>query len=104
LPAEVTGVAFGANGSLLSWNSSVPASGVGTVHQVLRGLTQDLPVGSGSSETCLAQGLTGATLTDAEVPPLDAAFWYLVRGVNTCGHGSYGFASTGSERTSLSCP
>src|SRR5262249_7585021 len=91
VPGEVTGLAFQADKQTLVWNAAGGA-GPGTVHDVPRGLVSQLPVGSGAGESCLAT-VSGATTTDAAMPPLGAAFWYLVRGRNSCGTGTYGVAS-----------
>jgi len=40
---------------------------------------------------------------DTTAPP-SSGFYYLVRGVNVCGVGSYGADSAGAERTSPACP
>jgi len=100
VPSEVTGLAWGADGETLSWNPAA-AAGPGTVHDLLRG--EVLPVGSGT-ESCIAPGTAGAQATEASVPAPGAAFWYLVRGRNTCGSGTYGQASSGDPRLSSACP
>jgi len=44
--------------------------------------------------------------TDAATPPLDGAFFYLVRAENSCpaGNGSLGTDSFGNPRTGRTCP
>lgn len=74
------------------------------VHDVLRGSLEELPVGLGSVEACLADGSGDATLPEASVPDVGTGFYYLVRGTSACGVGSYGFATSGGERTSGACP
>jgi len=64
----------------------------------------ELPVGSGLSESCLVTGLGADTTTDASIPALNAGFWYLVRGANVCGTGTYGNESGGPERLTGACP
>ena len=103
VPAEVTGQAFAANKTTLTWTSVVPDAGPATVHQVLRGFVSHLPV-NGSHETCIAPSVPGTSVSDATLPGISAAFWYLVRGVNSCGAGTYGSASSGTPRTSATCP
>jgi len=103
VPAEVGGVLFGADRATLSWSSAAPGSGSGTVHDVVRGALGELPVGSGASETCL--GSTAAAMwTDAAVPANGAGFWYLVRGSNVCGDGTYGTESDGTPHITTACP
>ncbi len=107
VPAEIANVTFGADHSTIVW-SSASGAGPGTVHDVLRGLVSELPVGSGAGESCLAPGIAEATASDPAIPPVMNSYWYLVRGRNACGAGSYGFrqvgGAPGAERTSTSCP
>jgi len=104
VPAEIVGLAVAANKQTLTWSSAVAASGPGTVHDVVRGLTSDLPVDGGPSEVCLAPGLGVATTTDATTPGTGQSYWYLVRGRNACGAGTYGTATGGAPRTPVACP
>jgi hypothetical protein len=64
-------------------------------------------VGTGGGESCLGS-IAAATTSDAAIPPLMNGYWYLVRGRNACGTGTYGFRTVGgapgAERTSTSCP
>jgi len=91
----------------LLWDSAAP-SGPGTVHDVVRGLVPQLPVGSGAGETCLATGTAAATLLDAVNPISGQGFWYDVRGRNACGIGTYGFKTQKgtpvAERVTVICP
>lgn len=50
------------------------------------------------------QDLPGTTLSDATVPAPGAGFWYLSRGKNACGNGTYGTQSNGTPRTTTTCP
>ena len=102
-PAEVTGVQFAANETTLSWTSVVAAAGPSTVHDVLRGAAAALPVDGGPGESCLISTASSST-TDSGVPPTGVSWWYVVRGRNSCGSSTYGFASSGTERTSGACP
>jgi hypothetical protein len=52
----------------------------------------------------LIQATTATSLPPDPPPALGEAFYYVVRGKNACGVGSYGFASSGDERTSFVCP
>jgi N-acetylneuraminic acid mutarotase len=104
LAAEVTGLSFDADKATLRWNSAAPGAGVGTTHDVLRGALGDLPVGSGAAETCLETHISAAEAFDDDSLDPDAGFFYLVRASNSCGIGSWGSASDGSERMSSACP
>ena len=107
LPVEVDAVRVSLSGSdaVITWNLATRA----TVSSVLRGRVSGLPVGSGGAdEQCLADDTELTTLTDSDSPPAGDAFWYLVRGENACGSGSYGFearnGAPGAPRVSAACP
>lgn len=105
IPGEITGLAFAADTITMSWDSAVPGSGMSTVHDVLRGILNEFPIGSaGSSENCLAPGISAATATDSGPLGSNHGFWYLVRGRNVCGSGTYGSQSGGNPRVSSACP
>jgi hypothetical protein len=103
LPREVTGETFAADKVTLRWNSAAPGAGNATVHDVLRGALGSFPVGAGASEVCLASGVVGTETTDLARPALGKGTWYLVRGRNDCGDGTYGEAATGTRVSSV-CP
>jgi hypothetical protein len=64
---------------------------------------------AGSAGQCkLLLGGTDAEWTapwaiDGDLPDSERGFWYLYRGRNACGTGSYGYASDGTERLSTAC-
>jgi len=101
---EVTALTLAPDRLTLTWDSAIPIGGSATVHDVLRGILAELPVGSGPSEACLASGTQEATATDAAVPVQGSGYWYLVRCRNSCGLGTYGFQRDAIERTSAVCP
>jgi hypothetical protein len=91
----------------LSWDPAPLA----TSHDVLRGLFAEWPVGPAhgdTSEVCLADDLAATSLSDADDPPQGTGFWYLVRGENACGDGTYGLqylpGLEPAPRTSATCP
>ncbi|HZE88943.1 MAG TPA: hypothetical protein VE404_05305, partial [Verrucomicrobiae bacterium] len=102
-PGEVADLAFGADGVTLGWSGAAPSAGSATVHQVLRGSIEGLPVG-GAGESCVNAGTTATSATDPSVPAPGAAVWYLVRAENACGTGSWGTTSGGQSRASGACP
>jgi hypothetical protein len=59
-------------------------------------------------EVCVDAAVPGAATLDAEDPPPGAGFWYLVRGLNGCGPGPYGFrfeqGAPTVPRESTTCP
>jgi agmatine/peptidylarginine deiminase len=103
-PHEIVNLRMSATGTTLEWDSDAPNSGSATVYDVMRGTVAEYPVGDGTSETCLGSGLASLFLEDAESPPAGSGFYYLVRGANGCGVGSYGYESGGGERLLSVCP
>jgi N-acetylneuraminic acid mutarotase len=104
IPAEVTALEVASDKVTVQWNSAVPGSGNGTVHQLVRGRLSELPVGAGGSEVCLGPGTSAVTAQDPSTPLPGDGYWYLVRGKNVCGTGTYGHASNGSDDVSAACP
>ncbi len=108
LPGDVgngVGLSQSAGITTIAWNAA-PGS---TSSAVLRGLVGGLPVGPGGGDEVCLPTLAGQTsTTDAEVPATSAAFWYLVKGENSCGSGPYGFQESNgvpaAPRVSTTCP
>lgn len=105
-PGEVCELRVGDLGdkNALSWTSAGFDAGPGTVYDVLRGALDELPVGTGASETCVGSQLNVLGTSDPALPALGSGFWYVVRARNACGVGTYGFATSGQERTASACP
>jgi hypothetical protein len=106
-PGEVDdGVLVSQSGgiSTITWNPTLGSSGF----DVLRGRVRTLPVGQGGGdEVCFATGITGLATTDAAEPEPGESFWYVIRGSNACGRGSYGNQVLGGvpvPRVSMACP
>jgi K319-like protein len=100
IPTETQNVSVDADKATYSW-SAVPDS---TRYDVLRGDLGSLPVGpAGADESCF-DDLSGPTLSDTTSPTPGTGFWYLSRGENTCGIGTYGTQSDGTPRISTTCP
>jgi hypothetical protein len=104
IPTEIGAVQMADDKTTLSWSSAASGAGAGTVHDLLRGALDELPVGGGASETCVASGTPDAVATDPELPVMGSGFWYLVRGRNSCGAGTWGARSDGTQRSSTACP
>jgi spore coat protein A len=106
-PGEVPNLSLSADQFTLTW-SLIPGAPAGTVFDVARGLANQLPVGAGASETCLATAVPATATTDGTRPGVGQAFWYLVRGRHPCGTGTYGYAAANgvptAERMTLACP
>jgi hypothetical protein len=99
-PAETQNVSAAADKSTFTWSSVALA----TRYDVVRGSVAALPVGPGGGDESCFDDLAGPTLVDGSVPAPGAGFWYLSRGENACGNGSYGTQSNGSPRASTTCP
>ena len=88
----------------MAWCARSERYGSLTSYDVARGdLDQILP-GGGASGSCL--GSTSLPLTsDPTLPTPGKGFWYLARGRNVCGVGTFGFRRDGRERlVSTACP
>ena len=103
IPSSVTGLGFTADGQV-TWGSLAAQAGTATVYDVMRGRVSELPVGGGASETCLASGVSTTQMPDTTTPALGTALYYLVRGTNVCGVGTWGTTSAGAEHVTLACP
>lgn len=103
VPPEVESLRFEADRVTLTWTSIKSASGSSSVHDIVRGSLASLPVGRGA-EACIGLGLDATELQDYTGPDAGAGTWYLARGRNGCGVGSYGSDSSGAPRVSTACP
>jgi hypothetical protein len=96
----------------LTWTTLATA----TSYDVTRGVLSSLSSSGGdftpSVDACVANDQAGTTVADAVPAPPDDGFWYLVRGNNCGGPGSYdeGVASQSGSRdaeigaSALACP
>ena len=80
------------------------AAAFATRYGVVRGSTGALPVGPGGGDEVCFGNLPGTSLVDPELPANGTGFWYLSRGENDCGLGSYGNQSDGTPRITTTCP
>jgi hypothetical protein len=109
-PGEVAGFGFQPDKATMFWSALPPSPGL--LYDVPRGLTSELPVGSGGSESCVVPGGTpSASASDAAIPASGQSYWYLVRGRDGCSAGSYGRTHTnpgpplnGPIRSTTICP
>jgi len=104
VPGEIRSLTLGGAGNQdrLDWCSEDLVAGTATFFDVARGAVDELPVGTGASESC-EDSVSAPTATDAGTPASGESFWYLIRGRNSCGVGSYGFRSSGAERITTVC-
>lgn len=96
IPAETANLRFATGTTGLAWDSGASASGSGIVYDVARG---DLSAVSGGSEICLESGSMDEVAVDATDPSPGEGYFYLVRGRNVCGAGTYG-----AGRSVAGCP
>ena len=90
-PGEVLDLVF-TDATTLAWT---PEPSVGA-YDVYRGLAGSLPGGYGD---CFASAAPGEIVTDAELPPPGACYFYLVTATNRIGEeGTKGYDSLGAER------
>jgi hypothetical protein len=103
-PPEVTGDSFSTSAMEYSWTPLDALAGPGTTYDVVRGLASDLRQDGGfASAVCLSDSQMDASHPDSSLPNPGEAFYYLVRGQNVCGNGSYGRDSEGVKRLIRSC-
>jgi hypothetical protein len=99
VPPEIPG-SIGFQGPItLAWPG---VGGPNPTYDVLRGSLRQLPFAS-APKTCLASKTAATALDDAAVPAPGQGYFYLIRGRNVCGPGTYGFGPTG-EYLSNVCP
>jgi agmatine/peptidylarginine deiminase len=101
-PHEIHGLVVLEDETTITWDSDAANSGSGTLYDVMRGSVSGLP--GGYDGDCLDSGLSAVSLEDFDLPATGAVHYYLVRGTNVCGIGTYGYDSDGAERTSTACP
>lgn len=106
VPADVRNQRWLPDGVKLAWDDEAPNSGTGTSYDVMYGdLSQLGNLGSGSSESCLANDHAATQIIDPTPTPAPGAGWYfLVRARNNCGNGTYGTNSAGQPRQTVICP
>jgi len=102
MPGEIDGFVFTSK-TAMQWVSAIPAAGSATVHDLPRSDLGQFPVVPDASDVCVAAGTPSSSATDGTTPGAGAGFYYLVRGRNACGAGTYGFGA-GGERQKAICP
>jgi hypothetical protein len=99
-PPEILNVVVDADHATFSWSAAAYATQYGAV----RGNLAAFPVGIGGAEETCFTNLAETTLVDPAIPPLGTGFWYLSRGENACGIGTWGAQSDGTPRITTNCP
>ena len=98
-PPETQNIAVAADKATYSWSASTYA----TQYDVVRGSTEAFPVGPGGGDEVCFDNLAGTSLNDSTIPATGTGFWYLSRGANACGIGTWGNATSG-PRVTTTCP
>jgi hypothetical protein len=99
-PPETLNLRVAADKVTYGWSAATNA----TQYDVVRGSTGALPIGPGDSDEVCFDNLVGPTLVDATAPAPGTGFWYVSRGENACGTGMWGLESSGTARTTTTCP
>jgi len=91
---------------VLRWEDLTGQAGTATTYQAMRGRVGELPVGSGSSESCIGSTVPSNQLLDFTITDAGDLFYFLSRGVNACSSPQppYGSDSAGADRLSDACP
>jgi glucose/arabinose dehydrogenase len=74
------------------WDRQTGAAGPGTTTTIVSGPVSGLRASGGYAAACdLAAGVAGTSFNDPRpAPPIGEAYYYLVRGQNGCGQGTFG--------------
>jgi hypothetical protein len=104
-PGAIADLSLSKLGSMtvLDWGSL----GISEIYDAARGTTADLRTAGGTSDaTCILSNGATPQITDSDPNPAPGeTYYYIVRGQNACGLGSYGTTSSGVERTpTVDCP
>jgi hypothetical protein len=99
-PPDTQDMTVAANKVTYSWSVAAGA----TRYDVVRGSIGAFPVGPGGGDEQCFDNLPSNVLDDTALPALSSGFWYLSRGENACGNGSFGAQSNGFPRVTATCP
>jgi hypothetical protein len=102
-PPEIRNGTAAADKKTFTWLPQTSA----TRYDVVRGSTGAFPVGPGGGDEVCFDNLDGPTVVDAVIPGAGGGFFYLSRGENSCGNGTWGtqgfHGAPGAVRTTT-CP
>lgn len=97
IPPDVAGLALSkvSGATRFAWTSEDPTAGTATNYDFARGLLSALrSSGTFGGAACLANDVSDTPYDDASPnPPVGDGYWYLMRGQNACGTGTYGRSS-----------
>jgi hypothetical protein len=90
-PPETTGLVMGGGAPTgLSWDDQGLQVGTETIYALVSGVISSMGRSGFASASCLVFDAPTTFNDSRPNPPVGSAFWYLVRGLNTCGSGTYG--------------
>ncbi len=102
LSGEVPSLTLLSDRTTVTWTLPADPGGTGTVYDLVSSTVKsDF---SGASAACVASGVSGTSASDPSTPATGQAFFYLVRGRNSCGLGSAGTTSAHVPIVVRSCP
>jgi hypothetical protein len=99
-PGEIQGVSASSDKETYDWSAAANA----IRYEVVRGGLAWLGVGPGGGDEVCFGDLDDPSVIDDIVPASNQGFWYLARGVNACGAGTYGTRLDGTPRITTTCP
>jgi subtilisin-like proprotein convertase family protein len=99
-PPETQGVLVASDKATFNW----AAAPFAVQYDVVRGDLALLPVGPGGGDEVCFDDLPVPTLNDPTNPTPGKGQWYLSRGENSCGIGTFGTTHTGTPRITTTCP
>jgi hypothetical protein len=92
----------------VEWSSLAGLAGPATVYDLASGALSDAqgrpPAERFDDAVCLLDDTATLAHVDAEVPTVGDGFYYLVRGENACGTGTFGLDSSVQDRLVSACP
>ena len=100
VPGEIQDVTAFPDRETYSWSAAARA----THYDVVRGGLASLGVGPGGGDEVCFNDLDASSVNDDGVPANAEGFWYLARGANACGAGTYGARRDGTPRITTTCP
>ena len=86
-----------------TWDTGVEDAGSAIAYDMMRGTLRNFPVGA-FAETCSVTNTALPFFDQPAIPAPGTGYFFLVRGRNVCGVGTWGYASSGAERTTAVCP
>ena len=99
-PGEIQNVTASADKETYGWSAAASAAN----YDVVRGSLASFGVGPGGGDELCFDDIDVLSVSDDTVPASDEGFWYLARGANACGAGTYGARHDGTPRITTTCP